>query len=429
MAAASLSQAISTVLSIALVTSGGTSGQSWRIGEMDYQVAVIQAQLGVLGFDAGPVTGEMTGRTLKSADEYVATFGLRNKSSLGAQLGDTIALMGTVPASAHGALILSVEADLKSLGLYAGPLDGQWSPRLGQAVRAFQNRVGQSQTGTLTAATLSEVAHWTAVAVAASHHWPYQAQSGDTLALLAWAAHLPFTGFTRANNSHGTEVLAGQAIQWRTAKPPAPQASKPPAPAPPPPAAASAPTGVLANLDPVSDLVLVQPTTSEVNALITAESTNSASIDVALTGQWALLHPDLVKALAQLGNEIAVTGYTGQSLNSLPPWGVTQELNWAVHAVSAETGTAPTFLLSMQKPLPSVDTAAHGANLVVMSPSLALPAGSSPASTTGAVEQALLGHANQIVALTGAVDWATLFQQLAAKHFVFETLGQIWANQ
>lgn len=434
MSSGTLAHAISSALSIALLTSGGSSPANWQAGAHGYVVAQVQAQLGVLGFNPGPVTGRMAPQLLQSADEYASAFGIKHQVPWAQQLNATIQAMGTVPTVTQGALVLSVEDDLAKLGLDSAPLTGQSSAQLTAAIKAFQQQVSLPETGTLTASTLASLAHWTAVRVTASHHWSYQAQPGDSLSLLAWAAQLPVAGFEAANNEHGTSVDQGQSIHWTTkvvhippSSPPK-RSTKPSSPTPPP-TSSPGTTAVLANIRPVSDLVVMMPDANQVNSLLDAEAGTRVSVDVAVTGEWAELHPGLVKALEQAGNDVAVTGYSGKNLNTLPHWGVLQELNWAVHAVRSSTGQPPTFLFAVPRVDPAVSRAAGSLNLVSMSAQVVVHNTAATASTTDQVQQALLGHPNQTVALEGAVDWPVLFRDLNGQHFVFESLSQIWAGQ
>ncbi len=434
MSGGTLAHAISSVLSIALLTSGGSSPANWQAGAHGYTVAEVQSQLGVLGFNPGPVTGQMSPQLLQSADEYASAFGVKRRVPWAQQLDATIHAMGTVPTVTQGALVLSVEDDLGKLGLDSAPLTGQSAARLTAAIKAFQQQVALPQTGTLTAPTLASLAHWTAVRVTASHHWPYQAQPGDSLSLLAWAAQLPAVGFEAANNEHGTSVDQGQPIHWATktiTTPPSPPPKSPTKPSSltPPSSPTPGTTAVLANIRPVSDLVVMTPDASQVNSLLDAEAGTRVSVDVAVTGEWAELHPGLVKALQQAGNDIAVTGYSGKNLNVLPRWGVLQELNWAVHAVRSSTGQSPTFLFAVQRADPVVIQAAGSLNLVPMSAQAVVHGSSALSATTAQLQQALLAHPNQTVALQGAVDWPVLLRDLNSQHFVFESLSQIWAGQ
>lgn len=431
--ASNLSGTISSLLSLALLTSGGSSSHTWQLGSQGYQVAQIQADLGVLGFDPGPVKGVVTRKLLASADQYVTTFGINKDESLASQLDGTLSAMGTVPKNAQGPLMLAVQDDLKTLRLYHGPLDGHWSSQLSEAVGTFQGKVGVSVTGSLTANTLKEMAHWTAVSVTAQHHWLYQVQSGDTWSTLAWAAHLPVKRFTAANG--GGTLKVGKSVLWKAPAPPSRSpgghsASAPPSPPKPQPSATpSVSTGVLANLNPVADLVLIDPTTSSVEALVASENQTAARVDVSVSGQWALTHPDLVQSLSHLGNEMAISGYSGANLNQLPPWGVTQELKWAVHAIESETGRSPSFLFTEQKPDLTVLKAAQSENLTALWADASVPPGGSVTQTTQSTVSVLLHHSNQAVSLQAPVNWSALFKELAQHHFVFETFGQIWASR
>lgn len=432
MAAANLLQTVSSILSLALLTSGGASAAAWQPGQTGYTVAEVQAELGVLGFNAGPVNGRVSSAMIRAAEDYSAAFGITPNTAFDVQLNHTINAMGTVPSSAHGTLILSVEDDLKTLGVYGGTLRGTDTSLLTQAISAFQKDAGLATTGTLTAGTLVAIAHLTAVHVTAHHHWPYHAQPGDSMAALAFAGHFPYAGFLRANNQHGSTLWAGQIIHWRTAKAStpsqttqSPQSSSPASQSPTSSTGTPVSTGVLANLAPVSDLVVMNPSARDVEALATAEGVAGVSLDVSVSGQWALTHPGLMKSLVGLNNEVAINSYSGVNLNSLPAWGVKQELTWAVRAVQTETGTAPTFVLMGAHPNSTVIKAADTLTLIAMSPNVVLPADSS----VKAVDAALVSHPNQVVEVSGTMNWASLFASLKAKHFVFETLGQIWANQ
>lgn len=435
--AANLAGTISSILSVALLTSGGSPAKSWQIGQTGYPIAEVQAQLGVLGFDSGPVTGRVSRQLLKAADRYVTSFGIRPKQPLEMQLSGTLTAMGTVPQSAHGPLILAVESDLMQLGLYHGALHNVWSQSLTQAVKSFDSKVGVASTVGLTSVNLTALAHWTSVAVAARHHWFYVAQPGDSLDLLAWAARLPVSGFSEANHVHGGTLAVGQPIRWIVNLPvprtphstplhsSAPASSSPPSPS----HSASPTTAVLANIKPVSDLVLMNPDAEQVQSLLTAQAVAGQPLDVAVAGDWALIHPGLIKSLAKAGDEIAITGYTTANLNTLPAWGVSQELRWSVGVMKSELGAVPTFLVTPVAADSTVVEAANRVHATPMSAAVLVPSMASAPAQTTAVIKALLAHANEIVAVSGNLDFTKLFQKLSSEGFVFETLGQIWAGE
>ncbi|NMP23332.1 peptidoglycan-binding protein [Sulfobacillus harzensis] len=433
--ASNLGHVMSSILSIALVTSGGGSANFWQVGHSGYTVAEIQADLGVLGFNAGAVNGRVSGSLLQAADDYAAAFGLQSKAGIKTDLAVTLKVLGTVPSGTHGTVVLAVESDLKTLGLYHGPLNGQWSSALETAIKSFQTKLGQPGDGVLSAATLQNIAHLTAVRVTAQHHWSYQAQAGDTLRALAFAAGLPYQGFLNANNEHGSSLWAGQTIHWTTASAKPSKPAQSPSPTAPnhksPPSSPTLPasppsTGVLANLKPVADLVLLNPRTAEVRALIRAEESAHVSLDVSVSGQWALTHANLMQTLSRLGNELDLSGYSGENLNQLPGWGVQQELSWGMAAFQKSTGSAPTFLIMRAQPNQTVKQDADKLHLVAMAPNQVIRAQKQRTATTIA---ALLAKPNQVVEVTVPLNWSGLFHTLKGKGFVFETLGQIWAGE
>lgn len=432
--ASNMAQAIGSILSVALLTSGGGPAKHWQVGDTGYRVAEVEAELGVLGFDAGPVNGRVSQRMLQGADDYVAAFGLLAHRSVRTDLKKTIKAMGTVPGGTHGTLVLAVENDLRMLGLYHGPLNGQWSSQLKTAIQTFDHKMGQPADGTLSPSILTLIAHMTAVRVTARHHWAYQVRPGDTMSSLAFASGLSYQGFLNANHQHGAQLDVGQTIHWHTARhvssktsrsPSTPRDSKSPTSSSSPSQSGSS-TGVLADLKPISDLVVYNPSASDVHSLMAAEEKAHVSVDVAVSGQWALTHPTLMHTLSRLGNELDLNGYSGQSLNSLPAWGVKQELTWGVHAFQDSLGRAPTFIISTAPPNSTVKSAADALKLVTMSPSEVL---TSKKNRTERALAALLSHPNRVVEVSEPLDWPRLFRDLKAKSFVFETLGQIWAGE
>lgn len=433
--ASNMAHAIGSILSVALLTSAGGPAKHWQIGQTGYRLAEVQAELGVLGFDAGPVNGHVSERMLQAADDYVAAFGLLPKTSVRADLKKTIQALGTVPSGTHGTLVLAIQNDLRVLGLYSGPLNGQWSPQLKGAIGAFDKKMGQPADDTLSASTLTLIAHMTAVRVTARHHWTYRVRPGDTMSALAFASGLPYRGFAAANNHNGAQLDVGQTIHWRTASPAtpkksgshsAPGGSKSPAPPSSPPPQSGGATGILANLKPISDLVVYNPSARDAEALMEAEQGDKVSVDVAVSGQWALTHPRLMRTLSRLGNELDLNGYSGQSLNSLPAWGVKQELTWGLHAFQDSLGRAPTFVITEAPPNTTVKSAADALKLVAMSPTEVLSSGTNATKKTEAV---LLSQPNRVVEVAEPLNWSKLFRDLKAKSFVFETLGQIWASE
>ncbi|MCY0880285.1 MAG: hypothetical protein OWU84_15285 [Firmicutes bacterium] len=428
------------LLSLALVSSAGNSAQPWQLGASGYAVAKTQADLGMLGYDVGPVTGVMNERTLSQAARFEAAFGV-SPGALDARLATTVRSMGAVTGPLQGPVVLALESDLAQLGLYAGPYATRETPALSQALEQARQNLGLPATASISGTLLSAIAEATAIRVTARHDWTYRAQPGDTLSFLAWAAGLPLAGFERANPSPGNRVQVGQLIRWEVLAPPpvvpkktktTPPASRTQKSSPSRPISTSTlppVTGVLANLKPVSDLVVMNPTSKEASALIAAEDSSHEAVDVDVAGEWAVTHPQLMNALKALGNEIAISGYTGANLDALPRWGIAQELSWAQRAVAAEVGTPPTYLILAHRPTPSVRALASRDNLIIMTPSVVILSSHSTRRTTAQVAAALLTHPNQIVVVNAPVRWRELFRELRRHHFVFETLGQVWASE
>ncbi|MCY0898318.1 MAG: hypothetical protein OWU33_05180 [Firmicutes bacterium] len=436
MAAGNFTSWVHVLLSLALVSSGG--GHEWQHGSCGFSVAQLQAELGVLGYDAGPVTGVMNARTINAAASFEADFG-PSGGPLSSRLAQLLTRMRPFHNRLEGPLVLAMESDLHQLGLYRGPYRSEESPSLRDGLNQFAEELNMTPSTTISGPMLLTLAHATAVRVTAEHHWAYRAQPGDTLSFLAWAAGLPLSGFERANPSPSNRVQVGQPIVWKAVPPkvvPPPRSSpqQPMSHSQSPTSTASATgvppiTGVLANLDPVSDLVVMNPTDAELLALIQAEKARWEVVDISVTGAWALTHPGLIARLKALGNEIAVNGYTGTNLNELPSWGVSQELSWAKRAVASAAGSDPGYLVMTQRANALVSQVATRDNLIVMNPSAIITPARTPRLTTKALVSALLTHPNQIVLLDAPVVWPLLFRDLAHHHFVFETLGQVWASQ
>lgn len=425
MSGSAILQVIGSIMSLSLLTTGVPPGQQLAVGSHGTESSDIQALLGILGYNPGPVTGTMNQKTLNAADVFVTDFGAH--STLDAQLQKTLTGMATWSTSTHGAAVLAVQDQLRGFHLYDGPLDGTWSPALTSAFKAFCRDAGVSAKGAVTGKALVELAHLTSVRLDHQHRWSYRAESGDTMSRLAWATGMSLSRFQAANPAHGKILWKGQQVRWTPAAPTskAPHSSPAPAPTSTPPS--STPSGVLANLNPVAALVVIEPSAAEVANILKGEATQKHMfIDVSVTGEWALSHQDLVKALAQHGNEVDLAGYTGTNLNRLPKWGVRQELTWGSRVLASELGSAPTFAVFPWTPTTATKKLLDQANLVDMSPHTTLTAPSTATLTT-----TLLKNENQVVAMTGsdAVRWSALASELKGKHFVFENLGQIWANQ
>lgn len=421
-----LSALVSSLLSLSLISPGSSSRSGWAVGDQGWTIAQLQGDLAGLGYDAGPESGVMTTKTLTAAADFVTQFGSRPQKNLIDEVNAQLRQLPSWPTGGHGAAVLAVQNWLGAWHLYRGRIDGTWSPSLDHAVKKFQTAVGLNASGRLTGQTLALMAHLFAVRVAYQKRWPYQAQSGDTLTDLAFATGLPLSTLKRANTAHGSMLWRGQTLYWS-----APVASSLPSrvvtPSP-------APGGLTSSspqsLYPVAAMVWVSPDTQTVKALLTAEKLKSHPLlpDVSVSGQWALEHPRLVRALSRAGNEIDICGYSQSVLNRLPLWGVRQELQWSERVLASELGVAPTFLVTSE---PSNAVVQHAASDMGL---LELPATQYMHVASGdqqALVQFLVTRQNGLLVVNGSMtekQWQALFGALKDRHFSFLTLGQLWAG-
>lgn len=412
---------VGSILSLSLITYGAPHQSHLAVGSTGLTIAQDQGYLDVLGFNAGPVTGTVNQATLDAAANYITQFGPSVKNTLNQKLQTTIQRVGPFSNHETGSGVLAVQDWLHQWNVYSGPLNGRMSTTLTTAVGTFQRDVGIPKTGQLNGPTLAELVHLAAVRTAYRRGWTYHAVSGDSMEALAFAVSIPLSTMEQANPQHGQHLWSGQRVHWRVPKPasPPPSVSRPLSGVP-------SVTGVLSNIQPVAALVVMNPTSSQVRSLLKAQKGTHDLVDVSVTGQWALTHSALLNALAQAGDEIDVSGYTGQNLNTLPAWGVKQELLWSEKILSSVTGAPPTFVVGPSAPNGTVQGAAAELNLVPMPVNTTLNGQASPQI----VERALLAKSQGVVAISPApgFQWKVLFRDLKQKHFVFLQLGQIWAS-
>lgn len=431
---ANLSSTVGTLLSMVLLGSTGPSPVAKNPGQSGFIVASIQSQLQMLDLYSEPVTGRVSHGMLMSLAHYV-TVSSRPTAWVHA-LGVSVASTHYTRSNAPGSLEVSLERDLATLGLYKGPIQGRWSVALGRSLTRFDTEVGLPSRELVDPKTLSQLAHWTAVAITAQHRWPYRVEAGDTPKLLAWAAGLSQQTFLNINRIANRHLSLGQAIVWNTRartprkKPHSKDHHTKSSANPNPPASSSSPgtVGVLANIQPVANLVLLEPDAAEVSTLVQAQS-RAKGVNVAVTGSWALTHQKLMQEMVGVGIAIAVTGYSGVDLNTLPKSGVVQELTWAVDAVKESSGQTPSFVVLTGKPNATVVDVCKANGLTPLTPSVMVKPSPSVVDETALVKRALLTHPNQMVGVTQALDFKTLFKSLFSHHFIYETFGQIWAGE
>ena len=128
----------------------------------DYTTALQQSLL-----DAGYYDGEVDGvygpatvdaiETLQHAHGLPST-GTVDKATAAALQGD-LAAKGDVTAQAAVTSTVALQQTLKLAGFWDGPVDGEWTPALTEALRDFQTELGVKQTGTVDAATIAALEH------------------------------------------------------------------------------------------------------------------------------------------------------------------------------------------------------------------------------------------------------------------------------
>lgn len=429
---ASVISLISSVLSLSLVTQGAPSSPSLNPGVSGSQVAQLQSTLDALGFNAGPVTGNVNSQTLTAAAAFTTQFGPSTKHSIYERAPNRLSAIGTLPSNAAGPTIVAVQSWLNGWHLYHGALNGKADASLARAVAQFQKQVGLPQSGHLNGTTLRVMSHLQSVKAIHMHGWRYRAMSGDTLTTLAWATGVSVSQLKRANIIHNGNLWRGQVVHWNRITHGSSSSSSAPSPThssshPSSPATSAPLTGPYSKLNPSAALVIMDPSTSAIRRLIKAEESihgRHGGPDVVVTGEWLLNHGRLARSLQKSGNEVDTAGYSGTNLNTLPTWGVRQELTWSSTIFRSTFHQAPAFLVTPWTLRSSVVATASTMGLVAMNASKIFSG-----SQTQALDQTLLSSPSGIIAINNpSIMWKTLLNSLATHHFVFLTLGQIWAN-
>ena len=415
---------LKTLLTLTALAQATPANASVTPASHGYAVAEVQALLGVLGYSAGAVTGRMNPQTLTALSLFVTTH--PGTTSLTSRLSRAVTELGPekTPTPAQTA---ALAADLALWPQFARkPVSEAWP--------AWAAAAGLPSPSAWVPENWLTLAHLSAVRVTRLHQWPYRAEAGDSWSRLAFAAQLPESGFSAANQVHGSTLWVGQPIHWTVSSPlkpatppaqPAPASSVPATPAPTPPPSLPSTSGVYSNLRPVASLVWWNPNTAGVDRLLNAERHFHMAVDVSVTGQWAVTHPKLIYRLVQAGNELDIGGYSGANLDQLPAWGVTQELTWSNQVLRRLTGSPANYVIFPETPNAIVTTRAAQLNLTAMAANQVWWAPS-----PSRVAAWLTGHPNQILLLAGPYNqWWSLLDRLQTRHFVFETVAQIWAQQ
>jgi peptidoglycan hydrolase-like protein with peptidoglycan-binding domain len=149
--------------------------------------ATLQQSLTDAGYYSGEVDGVYGPSTVAAVQALQKAHGLPvtgtvDKATASALQGDLQA-KGGVAAQAALASTAAVQQTLKLAGFWDGPVDGQWTPALTDALKAFQTHLGVPASGTVDAATVAALE--AALAKAAQPSPPVTATATATVTVTA----------------------------------------------------------------------------------------------------------------------------------------------------------------------------------------------------------------------------------------------------
>ena len=123
----------------------------------DYTVA-LQMSLQTAGYYDGEIDGVYGSLTVDAVEALQTANGLPVTGlvdrATAAALSTAVAAEGGAAAAQALAHTSAVQSTLKLAGYWTGPVDGQWTPELTEALQAFQTALGVPATGAVDAATL-----------------------------------------------------------------------------------------------------------------------------------------------------------------------------------------------------------------------------------------------------------------------------------
>ncbi|MGO4301521.1 peptidoglycan-binding domain-containing protein [Leifsonia sp. RAF41] len=122
-------------------------------------VATLQQGLTTAGYYQGAIDGVYGPQTVAAVQELQKASGLPVTGAMDkattAALDAKLVGLGGAAAKESAATTAALQQTLKLAGFWDGPVDGQWTPALTEALKAFQTHLGVSPTGTVDAATLA----------------------------------------------------------------------------------------------------------------------------------------------------------------------------------------------------------------------------------------------------------------------------------
>lgn len=117
----------------------------------------LQISLKLLGFYTGPINGQYDDATRAAVAAFQTSVGLPATGEYDAATDEALrARLGSL-ADVLSTSTEDLQRTLTDLGYYEGPIDGQWSPELTAAIKAFQADLGVPQTGVLDVATVRAI--------------------------------------------------------------------------------------------------------------------------------------------------------------------------------------------------------------------------------------------------------------------------------
>jgi peptidoglycan hydrolase-like protein with peptidoglycan-binding domain len=124
----------------------------------DY-TAALQQSLADAGYYTGKVDGIYGPSTVEAVKALQKAHGLPVTGAVDkatdAALQEDLLAKGGAAAQEALASTAAVQQTLKLAGFWDGPVDGQWTPALTEALKAFQTQLGVPATGAVDAATVA----------------------------------------------------------------------------------------------------------------------------------------------------------------------------------------------------------------------------------------------------------------------------------
>ena len=119
----------------------------------------LQTSLRDAGYYEGPVDGVYGPATVGAVEALQEAHGLPSTGTVDkatdAALQDDLAAKGGAAAQQEVSTTAAVQQTLKLAGFWDGPVDGEWTPALTEALKEFQTELGVKPTGTVDAATVA----------------------------------------------------------------------------------------------------------------------------------------------------------------------------------------------------------------------------------------------------------------------------------